>query len=86
MIYFVLSKPGFVALVARLGKVPSPIWVNSDVLTDSEISDLRQAGVSITNFLKSVGASNSTDYLAALDTIQEHHPGEQIWVEPVVSL
>ena len=86
MIYFVLSKLGYVDLVARLGKVPSPIWLNADVLTDSEISDLRQAEVSVTNFTNLVGSHNSADYLTALDSIQEHHPGEQIWVEPVASL
>ncbi len=85
MVFFVLTKKGYNDLVAELGKTPSPLWVNAGVLTESEILCLRQAGAAVTNFLEPI-ISNSAKYLAALDTIQEHHPGDQIWVEHVAGL
>jgi hypothetical protein len=86
MIFFVLTKSGYVELVAKLGRAFSTIWLNAGILSESEIADLRQTGVSVTVFKSAFTANNIADYLTALATIQEHHPGEQIWVEHVAQL
>lgn len=59
----------------------SPVWVNAGVLTDTEIADLRKTGINLTNFSYYIDPTKIHDIGGAISTIQEHHPGERIWVE-----
>lgn len=75
MVFYVRTRRGWDELVAFVGKAPSPVWVERDVLTEKEIEELRANGVNITNFTGE--ASNEPD----TTIVEMHHPNELIWVE-----
>jgi hypothetical protein len=86
MIYFVLTREGYEELVSRMGRAPSPLWVNYGVLSEAELAQLRDAGSNVTNFTSRVSPNVVSEIQDALSTIQEHHPKHRIWVEYVSGL
>jgi hypothetical protein len=80
MVFFALTRSGYDQLVASMGSVPSPMWVNFGVLSQSEIADIRKSGTDITAFSFNV-AADPAKLDNALDTIGQHHPGSALWVE-----
>jgi hypothetical protein len=81
MVHFALTRKSYDDLVAQLGQAPSPLWVNNGVLSATEIKQLHEAGVDISNFTIGVNPLDPSDVAQAVDTIKEHHPGETVWVE-----
>lgn len=81
MVLFVVSKEGYSEMKALIDTAKYPLWVNANVLSSEEISDLRLAGVDVTNFTYEVNPFNQDAIDEALMTIGEHHPKERIWVE-----
>jgi hypothetical protein len=81
MIYFVLTPEGYEELVSKVGQVPSPLWVNDGILSESEITKLRKTGAEITNFMSRIAPHDMSGIANALSTIQQHHPKQRIWVE-----
>jgi hypothetical protein len=59
----------------------SLVWVGYGVLSESELAGLRSNGMEITNFTYSIDPSDHEKVLDAISVIEEHHPGERIWVE-----
>lgn len=80
MIFFALTRSGYDELARSLGHTPSPLWVNSGILSESEAADIRASGAELTEFTSQV-AESSSSIEAALETIKQHHPGCSIWVE-----
>lgn len=81
MVYFVLTRSGFDELSTKQNKLPSPLWVNDGVLSPTEISDLRNAGVDVTNFVRKIDPQDVPAINEAIYIVREHHPGETIWIE-----
>jgi hypothetical protein len=81
MVYFVLTRSGFEELISLQNRVPSPIWVNDGVLTPTELLDLRNSGVEVTNFVRLIDPEDMSAINEAIYTVQEHCPGKTIWVE-----
>jgi hypothetical protein len=83
MPHFALTRQGYDQLIKVCGGIPpSPLWVNSGVLSSSELSILRAQGLDVTDFARSIPLRGE-GLDAAIDTIEEHHPGLPIWVEHV---
>lgn len=81
MTHFALTRKGFDQLVATLGRVPSPIWVNCGVLSAEELASIRSLGVEVTNFTSEIDRANTGEFEDAVDTILQHHPDQVLWVE-----
>lgn len=81
MVFFALTRHGYEELVNQTDRAPSPIWVNAGILSDAELSQLRSAGVEVTNFTHFIDAGDSEAILEAVQTIQKHHSGQRVWVE-----
>ena len=86
MVFFALTRQGYEDLVRMNGRTPSPIWVNAGILSDTELSELRDAGLNVTNFTNPINAKDSEAILDALGTIQDHYSDQNIWVECVHDL
>jgi len=69
--------------VAQLKPNTTSFWLNSGVLTPPEINELRKSGYNITEFLKPVNTNDSAALEAAIGTVQEHHIGQNVWVEHI---
>lgn len=83
MPYFALTRQGYDQLVRACGgSPPSPLWVNTGILSSSELSGLRAQGLEVTDFARAVPLQGS-GLADAIGTIEEHHPGSSIWVEHV---
>ena len=81
MVYLVLTRNGYEELIRQFQCVPSPLWVNKDVLSESELSSLRSSGVALTDFIYPITPSDSQEVSEAAYTVKEHHPDESVWVE-----
>lgn len=86
MVYLVLTRKGYEELVQQLQCVPSPLWVNKDVLSNAEISFLRSSGTELTDFIFPITPSDTQGVSEAACTVKEHHPNECVWVEYVSPL
>jgi len=81
MIIFLLSKEGFKELENIIHTGKYPVWVGGGVLTDVEISTVREKGVDLTTFSYLINLTDDKAIKEALATIAEHHPGERVWLE-----
>lgn len=81
MVFFILTRDGFDELKNSLGRVPSPVWVNKDVLSLDEIEALRKDRIEVMNFLRYIDPFNESAIADATSTVQGHHLGQRVWVE-----
>lgn len=81
MVFLVCSRQGYDQLLGLLGRSPSPLWIGDGILNPGELQKLRASGIDITNFRHPIDPSKYDDISSAVETINEHHPGQSIWVE-----
>ena len=74
---FVAVTPVGLAEALRLAAGDDAIWCGSDAISDSEYKALERPGLSRFNY--SLADSKVAD--RAIATVEEHHPGQTIWVE-----
>jgi hypothetical protein len=72
--------------VANIKPKPSAFWLNYGVLTPQEIDGLRKSNYNVTEFVQPINTNNKTSIEAAIETVQEHHFGQNVWVEYVPNL
>jgi hypothetical protein len=77
-VFLGISRQGIEQFVAQ--HLPGSIfWVGGSVLDEQEITELRLKGFLVTVFAHPLIADE--DIEDAIETILEHHPGEQVWVD-----
>lgn len=81
MVYFALTRKGYDDLVAAQGQAPSPLWVNGEILTRLELSQLRAQGIDVSEFTARLDTGVQSAILDAIDIVRQHHTGQTIWVE-----
>ena len=79
MVFFVMSSKGFETV--KQFSQQCPVWLNCDVLNESEIEDLRATGHLLTNFVSRIDPSDQFAISTAIETIKQHHTDEVVWVE-----
>jgi hypothetical protein len=78
MPYLALTRAGVSAAVAEDAKT-GPVWIGSDVLSETEIKHLRAAGKEVSVFTHAVRTEEEIG--VAIPTLREHHSNETIWIE-----
>ena len=81
MVFLILTRRAYEEILALLGRVPSPMWVNGGVLSNDEIGEIRQSGVDLTTFTRPFDRLSAEAINDAAATVREHHPNEIVWVE-----
>ncbi len=81
MVILSLTKTGFETMHSLIKEKHIPVWINDDVLSESELKKYREAGMNITNFSYHIGSGDDEALNNALATIELHHPGMTIWIE-----
>ena len=76
MVFMLLTRSGFDEVFPRLVKESDALWVNAGVLSESEVTKLREAGWNLTKW-----TNPSTDSTTEIDTVQLHHPDQVVWME-----
>ena len=83
MVYLALELKA-ASEVIRLATFPGWfIWVGADAITQDEHKRVYSKGVKVTRFAYPLEGATPEIVADALATIEEHHPGEIIWVQHV---
>jgi hypothetical protein len=78
MVALILTRAGFEDMRPRIDPGRDAIWVGADVLSATEVTDLRGAGFNLTVFAHRLDRQNLD---GDIGTVVEHHPGDVLWVE-----
>ena len=82
MVFFALTRSGYEDFERHFGDCATvALWVNKDVLSDSELVKARAAGLSVTDFTRMIDILDGVAIDEAVDTIKQHHPNECVWLE-----
>jgi hypothetical protein len=76
----VITRFGFESVKSVLSKEIT-LWIGSDVLSDSELAELRESGIQVTNFSFKINLFDKELLDSAIETIKEHHPKQPIFME-----
>ena len=83
MVYLVL-QPMAVGETIRLATEKGWfVWVGSDAIEPDEFKRLCDRGARLTRFSYPLAGAEPSVIDDALETIEEHHPGEIVWVQHV---
>jgi phosphatidate phosphatase APP1 len=81
MVFLVLTRAGFEELKQNFGRLPSPLWINKDILSEAEFAELRDSGVEITSFARHIHPDEQIALDGAVGIVQGQHAGSAVWVE-----
>jgi hypothetical protein len=79
MVFFAITRRGYESHRA-LGAV-GVLWLCDGVISDEELVELRGSGVNVSVFDYRIEPHETDILFDAVETIKEHHPGEQLWIE-----
>ncbi|WP_338762494.1 hypothetical protein [Massilia sp. METH4] len=82
MVYLALSQQGLRDILNASEAANAPIWCSADALSEAEFEKLERGNV--TRFTCSLADADTATIQDVLATIEEHHPGERIWIEGAV--
>jgi len=82
MVYLALTPQGLREILDASEAEKTPIWCSADALSEAEFEKLERDNV--TRFTYSFADADKATIQGALATIEEHHPGERIWIESAV--
>lgn len=82
MVYLALTPQGLREILDALEATKTPIWCSADALSEAEFEKLERGN--ITRFNYSFADADKATIQNALATIEEHHPGERVWIESTV--
>lgn len=78
MVRFCTSRDSFDRLFASADLPPTALWVAAGVLEPSELATLRASGLAVTAFDRTIDPLDPSAMEDAIDTIREHHSGEDV--------
>jgi hypothetical protein len=81
MVFLAISRHGYLSFMALGGKAVGELWLSAGVLTAEELRALRAEGANVSDFNYTIDHNDHEAIAGAVETIKEHHPGEQVWVE-----
>ena len=79
MVFLAITPKGLEEALKLAKPNDDAVWCTSDTITEKEFNDME--GVNLTRFNYSFAADEADSVNGAIETIQEHHPGETVWVE-----
>ena len=81
MVLFAIERQAALEALELAQKVGIEIWLGADAIGDDECKTFREAGIKISRFSYSLADATSEEIASCLETIEEHHPGESIWIQ-----
>jgi hypothetical protein len=83
MVYLALDRSSALGAIAFARAGGNSVWVGSDAISEQEHRRFVSEGVKLTRFIYPLAGAQPSVVEDALATIEEHHPGEIIWVQHV---
>lgn len=81
MVYLALTPQGLQEILNATEAVKMAVWCGANALSESEYAKLQRNNV--TRFTYSFANCDKAKIQRAVSTIEEHQPGERIWIEGV---
>jgi len=81
-VYLDLTPKGLQEIFNTPEAAKMAVWCGANALSESEYAKLERNNV--TRFTYSFANCDKATIKRAVSTIEEHHPGERIWVEDIV--
>ena len=82
MVYLALTPRGLQEILDAPEAAKFPVWCTANALSEAEFAKLERSNV--TRLIYSLEHADMATIRNALSAIEEHHPGERIWVESIV--
>ena len=79
MVFLAISKEGLAEALQLASPVGGAVWCGSNAIPEGE--HRARANGLLSRFVYPIDGSDAAATAGALRTIEEHHPGERIWVE-----
>jgi hypothetical protein len=81
MVYLPLTLTAAHEAIRLAQQTGCAVWVGADALTQDEFKQFIQKGLKITRFDYPLSDATEEDIASAIATIEEHHPGDILWVQ-----
>jgi len=79
MVYLAITPQGLTHALHAVEKCAAPTWCGSDAISESDFENSKCT--TLTRFSYALRGESSEVLADAIETIEEHHPGETIWIE-----
>lgn len=80
MVFLAITSGGLAESI-RIAAEQDAVWCGADAITEVEFDAL--AINNVTRFTYALGEAGPDELADAVATIEEHHPGQRVWVEHV---
>jgi len=82
MVFLALTPVGLVEALRVRRDTADAVWCGSDAISEADYAALEEVNVS--RFIYPLQGTPGDVLAGTIDTIEEHHPGETVWVERCV--
>ncbi len=79
MVFLALTPVGLEEVLRVRRDTADAVWCGSDAISEADYAALE--GVNVSRFNYPLQGEPGDVLAGAIDTIEEHHPGETVWVE-----
>lgn len=79
MVFLAITSAGLGDALRLRGDAAVAVWCGSDAISDADYAALTEANVS--RFAYPLQSESGDVIAGAIETIEEHHPNEIVWVE-----
>ena len=83
MVLLAISAKGLDEALRISARTGEAVWCSADAVAEPDFQALTPMGV--TRFAYGLAGDNATRLESAVATIEEHHPGQVVWVEAIQS-
>ena len=83
MVYLALDRTSALEAIALAASGGHAVWVGADAISKEEHRRFSAEGVNLTRFRYALAGASRSVVEEALVTMEEHHPGQTIWVQHV---
>lgn len=83
MVYLALDRTSALEAIACAKAGNCSVWVGSDAISEEEHRQFGSEGLKLTRFNYPLAGAGENVIEDAVATVEEHHPGEVIWVQHV---
>lgn len=83
MVFLAITPNGLTEALRLAADSGRTVWCGADTISEEAYTARKEKGLS--RFIYPLGARDKLVLERALDTIDQHHPGEVVWVEAPAS-
>jgi hypothetical protein len=79
VVFLAITPAGLRDALRSCGEQATPVWCGSDAVSEADHASL--TGANVTRFTYPLLGQHVDVLAGAIDTIEQHHPDETVWVE-----